>query len=248
MGVWRFAYTGGPDTPGPDPKAIVPGPRQRRAVQHRQVRRRLLHVGLRRRHAEGHDHRADGVAHLRLRRQQDGDADGELRRRRRGFARPSTRPNVPTPLFTNVDEDVGATVPLVLSLTLGAPATFGAFTPSVDRTTPPRRRRRALATSGDAALTVVRPGDRRPPGAWSTATTRCPPRCRSRPRARWARWLRVRRHRWPRQSDLAAHLPARGQRPGDHAGLQAARRGHGRAAEPAGTARRSRSRSRPRTP
>ena len=24
MGVWRFAYTGGPDTPGPDPKAVVP--------------------------------------------------------------------------------------------------------------------------------------------------------------------------------------------------------------------------------
>ena len=24
MGVWRFAYTGGADTPGPDPKAIVP--------------------------------------------------------------------------------------------------------------------------------------------------------------------------------------------------------------------------------
>ena len=55
MGVWRFAYTGGPDTPGPDPKAIVPDDRQRGAVQHRQVRRRLLHVGLRRRLAEGHD-------------------------------------------------------------------------------------------------------------------------------------------------------------------------------------------------
>ena len=47
MGVWRFAYTGGADTPGPDPKAVVPADRQRRAVQHRQVRRRLLHVGLR---------------------------------------------------------------------------------------------------------------------------------------------------------------------------------------------------------
>ena len=28
--------------------------------------------------------------------------------------------DVPTPLFTNVNEEVGATVPLVLALTLGA--------------------------------------------------------------------------------------------------------------------------------
>ena len=95
MGVWRFAYTGGQDTPGPDPKAIVPRDRQRRAVQHRHVRRRLLHVGLRRRQPEGDDHRpivsrtpttrpVDKTATLTVN-YADGD-DGEQDRRGRGRA------------------------------------------------------------------------------------------------------------------------------------------------------------------
>ena len=58
--------------------------------------------------------------------------------------------DVPTPLFTNVSQDVGATVPLVLSLTLGPPATFGAFTPSLDKDYTASTTARALATSGDA--------------------------------------------------------------------------------------------------
>ena len=66
--------------------------------------------------------------------------------------------DVPTPLFTNVSADVGASVPLVLSLTLGTPATFGAFTPSVDKDyTASTTATRAIATSGDAMLTVADP-------------------------------------------------------------------------------------------
>ena len=42
--------------------------------------------------------------------------------------------------FTDPTAPVGGTVPATLSLTLGAPATFGAFTPGVGRST--RRRRR----------------------------------------------------------------------------------------------------------
>jgi hypothetical protein len=57
----------------------------------------------------------------------------------------------------NQSEEVGATVPMMLSLSLGAPATFGAFTPSVAQDYTASTTARALATSGDAALTVSDP-------------------------------------------------------------------------------------------
>jgi hypothetical protein len=65
--------------------------------------------------------------------------------------------DVAAPLFTNVSQDVGATVPMVLSLTLGAPATFGTFTPSIVRDYTASTTATALATSGDALLTVADP-------------------------------------------------------------------------------------------
>ena len=46
-----------------------------------------------------------------------------------------------TPKTTGVAGTVGGSVPATLSLTLGAPATFGAFTPGADRRTTRRRRR-----------------------------------------------------------------------------------------------------------
>ena len=49
---------------------------------------------------------------------------------------------------------VGGTVPATLSLTLGAPATFGAFTPGVDRTYTASTTANVISTAGDAALTV----------------------------------------------------------------------------------------------
>ena len=51
---------------------------------------------------------------------------------------------------------VGATVPATLSLTLGAPATFGAFTPGVAREYTASTTANVISTAGDAALTVVR--------------------------------------------------------------------------------------------
>ena len=46
---------------------------------------------------------------------------------------------------TNTNGGVSGTVPATLALTLGTPATFGAFTPGVDRTT--RRRTTANVVS-----------------------------------------------------------------------------------------------------
>ena len=55
--------------------------------------------------------------------------------------------------------DVGGSVPATLSLTLGAPATFGAFTPGVEKTyTASSTRRPSSPRAGDASLTVSEPG------------------------------------------------------------------------------------------
>jgi hypothetical protein len=52
---------------------------------------------------------------------------------------------------------VGGTVPATLSLSLGAAASFGAFTPGVDRTYDASTTANVTSTAGDAALSVSDP-------------------------------------------------------------------------------------------
>ena len=54
----------------------------------------------------------------------------------------------------NVDGDVGGSVTPTLDLTLGAPATFGAFTPGLDRDYDASTTANVISTAGDATLTV----------------------------------------------------------------------------------------------
>jgi M6 family metalloprotease-like protein len=54
--------------------------------------------------------------------------------------------------------DVGATVPAQLSLTLGAPASFGAFTPGVAQEYTAQTTANVISTAGDATLSVSDPG------------------------------------------------------------------------------------------
>ena len=163
MGIWRFNYVGGADTPGPDPKATVATAgstvqfdigssggvsytwdfgdgspsvtTQDAAVSHT--------------YASAGDKTATLTVHY---------ADGD------SASASVTAADVQAPLFVEETEEVAASVPLVLSLTLGAPATFGALTPAIDRDYTASTTARALATSGDAALTVSDPS--------STATGR----------------------------------------------------------------------------
>ena len=57
-----------------------------------------------------------------------------------------------------VDGTVGGSVPATLSLTLGAPASFGAFTAGVTKDYAASTTANVLSTAGDAALTVSYPG------------------------------------------------------------------------------------------
>ena len=58
---------------------------------------------------------------------------------------------------TSVEGGVGGTVPATLSLTLGTPASFGAFTPGIDREYTASTTANVISTAGDATLTVADP-------------------------------------------------------------------------------------------
>ena len=67
-------------------------------------------------------------------------------------------PTADGPNETATAGDVGGTVPATLSLTLGAPATFGAFTPGVAREYTAASTATVISTAGDATLSVSDPG------------------------------------------------------------------------------------------
>jgi hypothetical protein len=66
------------------------------------------------------------------------------------------------PLSTSTGGSVGGTVPATLSLTLGAPASFGPFTPGVGRTYTASTTANVISTAGDATLTVADPSSDAP--------------------------------------------------------------------------------------
>jgi type 1 glutamine amidotransferase len=156
MGVWRFAYTGGPDTPGPDPRAIVPeigGSRIQFDVGASGGVSRTWDFGdgsptvTTTDQVVSHTYGSAGPRDVTL---TVNYADGET-------ASKTITVDVPTPLFLHVNEDVSAAVPTVLALTLGSPPSFGELQPSVDRDYTASTTATVLATSGGALLTVSDP-------------------------------------------------------------------------------------------
>ena len=59
--------------------------------------------------------------------------------------------------FPQVPGTVGGNVPATLSLTLGTPASFGAFTPGVARDYTASTTANVISTAGDATLSVADP-------------------------------------------------------------------------------------------
>jgi hypothetical protein len=59
---------------------------------------------------------------------------------------------------TSADGTVGGTVPATLALTLGAPASFGAFTPGITKEYTATTEATVTSTAGDATLSVGDPG------------------------------------------------------------------------------------------
>ncbi len=72
---------------------------------------------------------------------------------------PSRPTDAPTKIVVSAPQtSVGGTVPATLSLTLGAPASFGAFVPGVEKTYSASTTANVISTAGDAALSVSDPG------------------------------------------------------------------------------------------
>ena len=66
---------------------------------------------------------------------------------------------------TPVDGGVGGAVPATLALTMGTPASFGAFTPGLGKDYFATTAANVISTAGDATLSVADPGHgHRPPG------------------------------------------------------------------------------------
>jgi hypothetical protein len=88
-----------------------------------------------------------------------------LRQRLRGLIAPILDSQAVLPMLETAErrycfrEDlpVGGTVPATLSLTLGAPATFGAFTPGVGASYDASTTANVISTAGDATLSVADP-------------------------------------------------------------------------------------------
>jgi hypothetical protein len=64
--------------------------------------------------------------------------------------------------YTQTTGSAAGSVPATLSLTLGAPGTFGAFTPGVTRTYTATTTANVISSAGDAALTVADPSTNHP--------------------------------------------------------------------------------------
>jgi amidase len=73
-----------------------------------------------------------------------------------GHIAPTTAPRLT--VAKDTPGTVGGTVPATLNLTLGAPATFGAFTPGVDQEYTATTSAGVISTAGDATLSVSEPG------------------------------------------------------------------------------------------
>jgi photosystem II stability/assembly factor-like uncharacterized protein len=74
------------------------------------------------------------------------------------FGRSILRLPLSTSATTGAGNGPGGTVPATLSLTLGTPASFGAFTPGVDKTYSAATTANVISTAGDATLSVSDPG------------------------------------------------------------------------------------------
>jgi amidase len=73
-----------------------------------------------------------------------------------GHVQPTIAPKLPFAVTSS--GTVGGSVPATLALTLGAPASFGAFTPGVTKDYTATTAANVVSTAGDAALTVSDPG------------------------------------------------------------------------------------------
>jgi hypothetical protein len=147
-GLWRISYTGGPDTPGPDPQA-VPAQNSSKVAFNIGKSGGISYAWS---FPDGGTATGDNVSHTYL----NGGtqqatltvtyADGTTASKTINVEVPTT---VPTTVIANVDKTLG--------LTLGAAATFTKFVPGVANTYTADTTAKVISTMPDAALTIADP-------------------------------------------------------------------------------------------
>jgi glucose/arabinose dehydrogenase/type 1 glutamine amidotransferase len=151
-GVWRFAYVGGDDTPGPDPQYVT-GNSSKVAFNIG----KSGGVSYEWSFPDGSKQTGPTATYTYLKggKQQATltvtYADGQVSSKTFDVDVPTTEPSTVT-----------ATVPTVLGLTLGTPATFGGIVPAVASTYTASTTANVVSSAGNAALTVTDPGTTAP--------------------------------------------------------------------------------------
>jgi glucose/arabinose dehydrogenase/type 1 glutamine amidotransferase len=147
MGIWRFAYNGGPDTPGPDGSASVSGARATFSLGKSGGVSYKWDFGDGTSSTENNPTHSYSSAGTKTAKLTVTYADGQ-----------TSSQDVPVTLdataFDSKTVDVGVTVPSSLSLTIGAKPTFGALTPSFTKDYSAQTTATVIATTGDAKLAV----------------------------------------------------------------------------------------------
>ena len=105
-------------------------------------------------------------------------------------ARLNAQTQQPITWATPVNGGVNGSVPATLSLSIGPPAQFPAFTPGVGQTYETSTTANVISTAGDALLSVADPSSTTP-ATWSTARSSCRSRCRPGPATRPTRARRT---------------------------------------------------------
>ena len=149
-GVWRFSYTGGADTPGPDPRYAI---RPDTATVDFDAGR-SGGVGYEWTFSDGGTATGERVTHTYP---DDGPVTATLTVIYADGERVSKTIEFEIPPLPNAEEDVDiiATVPLTLSLKLGAPAAFAPMIPGVAATYTASTTATVISTAGAAQLTVT---------------------------------------------------------------------------------------------
>ncbi|MDA0136548.1 ThuA domain-containing protein [Solirubrobacter deserti] len=149
-GVWRFSYTGGTDTPGPDPVCAV---RPNSSTVDCNVGR-SGGVSYEWTFSDGGTATGTNVSYAFRR---DGTQQATLTVVYADGERVNKTIDVEIPPLPSDEEDIDiiAEVPLTLGLTLGTPATFEPMIPGVAATYTATTTAKVLSTAGDAALSIV---------------------------------------------------------------------------------------------
>ena len=150
MGIWRFAYTGGPDTPGPDPQVNVSGAGAAFSIGNSGGVSYKWDFGDGSTSTETHPSHSYTSAGNKDAKLTVTYADGET-------ATKTVQVAIADSAFASATTEVGTTVPTTLALALGAKPSLGALTPSLDKDYTASTTATVLATSGDAKLSVSDP-------------------------------------------------------------------------------------------